>query len=225
MAKKTETSNFMYQLRLIVLDNYKDKKVLETPVGRYIRKELDSDRLIIVRELTELLMETDYLSEESKVFLSIPYINYQGVVDEIYINSGRITNANNVQSRVWYDKDKLVKELGGDLPIDVLEYMSRDVRIYLDRIANLRLKLSKADLLKGVELKFPRKTVYCDSILDEEFEEFLNIIAPYTKKCMSKVANGIDEKVLGYIRYITTHKNLSDTDKKRYNDLKELIGY
>ena len=42
---------------------------------------------------------------------------------------------------------------------------------------------------------------------------------------MSKVANGIDEKVLGYIRYITTHKNLSDTDKKRYNDLKELIGY
>ena len=67
------------------------------------------------------------------------------------------------------------------------------MRIYLDRIANLRLKLSKADLLKGVEPKFPRKTVYCDSILDEEFEEFLNIIAPYTKN-EGKVANGVDER-------------------------------
>ena len=154
MAKKTETSNFMYQLRLIVLDNYKDKKVLETPVGRYIRKELDSDRLIIVRELTELLMETDYLSEESKVFLSIPYINYQGVVDEIYINSGRITNANNVQSRVWYDKDKLVKELGGDLPIDVLEYMSR-CRTSSRQTANLRPGFCNR-LPKG-RAKVPRK--------------------------------------------------------------------
>jgi len=223
MGRQTGTSDFMIQLRLIVLDNYKDKKLLDAPVGRYIRKELDDDRLKIVKDLTELLMETDYISEESKIFLSTPYINYQGVVDEIYINSNRITTTNNVQSKVWYDKEKLVRDLGGELPIDVLEYTNRDVRVYLDRIANLRLKINKSDLLKEVGLKFPKKTVYCDNIDDEEFEEFLDIIAPYTKKCMSEVANGIDEKVLGYIRYITTHKNLSETDKKRYADLKELI--
>ena len=223
MGRQTGTSNFMIQLRLIVLDNYKDKKLLDAPVGRYIRKELDDDRLKLVKDLTELLMETDYISEESKIFLSTPYINYQGVVDEIYINSNRITTTNNVQSKVWYDKEKLVRDLGGELPIDVLEYTNRDVRVYLDRIANLRLKINKSDLLKEVGLKFPKKTVYCDNIDDEDFEEFLDVIAPYTKKCMGRVANGIDEKVLGYIRYITTHKNLSETDKKRYADLKELI--
>lgn len=223
MAKKTETSNFMSQLRLIILDNYKDGVVLDEPIGRYIRKEMDDGRLSLLSNITDLLMNTDYISEESRIFLSIPYINYQGIVDEVYINSGRITTANNVQSKVWYDKEKIVRDLGGELPIDVLEYTNRDIKVYLDRLANLRLKVSKSDILKEVKLKFPKETVYCDSISDSDFEEFLDVIAPYTQRCMAHVSNGIDKKILGYIRYITTHVNLSDTDKRRYADLRELI--
>ena len=224
MGKMTEASAFMNQLRVIVLENYKEGKVLDSLTGRYIRKQLDADRLKLMRDLTEFLMETDYISEESKIYLSVPYITYKGVVDEMYIRHNKIVNLSTVQSKIWYDKGKLVKEFGADMPLDIIEYTNKDVKIYMDKLATLRLKVNKVNILDNVALDFPKETIYCDSISDEEFEEFLDIIAPYTKKCMGNVVKNIDEKVLGYIRYITTHKCLNDTDKQRYADLKELIG-
>ena len=50
------------------------------------------------------------------------------------------------------------------------------------------------------------------------------MIAPYTKKVRERVENSIDKHVLGYIRYISTRKDLSDTDRERYNELRKFVG-
>ena len=224
LGNNKDTSNYMKQLRLIVLDMYKDGVVLDTPIGKYIRKEMDESRVKLLVRLTELLMLTDYIGEESKVYLSIPYINYEGIVDEVYINSGKITNVNAVQSKIWYDKEKIVKEFGDSMPIDILEYTNRDVKEYLDKVHNVWLKVEGKDILKNVSLKFDDETEYCDDITDDEFEDFIAMIAPYTKKVRERVENSIDKHVLGYIRYISTRKDLSDTDRERYNELRKFVG-
>jgi hypothetical protein len=196
--------------------------MLTSRLKEYVKKDLDEQRVKLMFDLTDLLMNTDYISEESKLYLSVRYINYAGMVDELYKATGKLSNESAIQSRVWYDKKKLVNDLGENIVLDTIEYTKQDITKYMDRISVIRLKVNKVDLLKEVSLEFPREVVYCDDITDEQFEEFLDVIAPYTKNCMKQVVSNIDENVLGYIRYITTHSIISETDKDRYNQLKEL---
>lgn len=63
------------------------------------------------------------------------------------------------------------------------------------------------------------------SVQDKEFDTFLKLLRPYSKRAVDNVNNSIPDKLKGYIQYLCNGNkgSLSDIDNKRYNMLKSLL--
>ena len=62
-------------------------------------------------------------------------------------------------------------------------------------------------------------------ITDDEFDEFLEAIAPYTVKAKEIVSQTIGDEVKGYFNFLCRNSDLSEKDMERLNELKKLLGY
>lgn len=227
MGRTSETSKMMQQLRFLVCECYDNVggTVFETPKFYRLHKIEDSRRISLMLRITRLLMCTDYCSSATKIWLSYPYITMKGVRLELYKTSGELVNVSTIQSRIFYDSNKLCKDFTTSIVTDVCEVLSNPIDGYERKVSELGQKYFGETILNDVEISIKYGEA-CDTkdITDETFNEFMEIIYPYIKRVREATENALDSKVCYYVNMLVTGECKNEKDKERLEQLKEFIN-
>ena len=134
-------------------------------------------------------------------------------------------NINTVKSKVWNDKKKIITDFGEDLFGDIIRYRDVDMASYMDKLNRLQVKYNNVSILKNIDLNLRLDdTSINKSITEEEFQEFLGIIAPYSKRHKRFISDNIPRSMVGYAMYLLSNNMLFGDDLERKNTLLELLG-
>lgn len=224
MGRRAEV-DILGQLRSVVSDFVVDNQVLEVPLGRRIKKELSEERVNILRSLIKLVMFSDYTTIETKTYLSENYITYRGVAKELELRDGKPRNVHTVQSKIAYDKGKLCSAVGLGIITDVVDYSTRDISSYLERIEQAIYNSDRDRVLKRVKLSFSGDMPKVDDLDNDKFIEGLELMKLYSKESISNAENKLVESgFVSYVKYLeSSSKPLTSIEIKRLARLKEEI--
>ena len=203
---------------------YENGKVLDTPRGRYMNKNLDSDTIDVLRELVRLVIDNKMVTLETRLYISDIYITYKGVADKIQSLTGELPNVNTVQSKIWSDKNKLVRYFGENVFLDLIEYNDKEkLPEYREKIMYAYQKYGNDKVLNNLGINIP-KCAMVSEVNQDDFNDFISAIGPYTKAHMKFVEDNLDRDVAGYCRYILSSSNLTDKDKENKQIIMDMIG-
>lgn len=225
MGRRAEV-DLLGQLRSVVSDFIVDNQILDKPTGKRIKKELNEERIAILKALVKLVMFSDYTNTETKTYLGNNYITYRGVGKELELRDGKPRNARTVQSKIAYDKGKLYSDIGLGIITDVVDYSTRDISHYLDRIEQALYKSDNNRILKRVKLSFGEDTLNVKDMELEKFNEGLELLKLYSKESISKAEKVLVESgFVSYVRHLeSSSKPLTSNEIKRLARLKEEIN-
>jgi len=211
------------QLKGLVEDFTDDNgNILDKPKYKNIKTWIQGDRIEFLRQLVDLLLNSKWLKEETKIYIKDRYITKEGVYEKLKY-AGKDVNLNTIRSNIHNDMKRIASAFGERFLVNVTEYMNFDITSYKQILADLRAKKSNVKILNNIALKLPPGDS-TTSISQEEFDEFMSIIKPYTKRQMEFISNEISNSVVGYIKYILTSTLLNDVDKQRKEQLMMLLG-
>lgn len=222
MASK---DSFTSQLKDVIADFYdtSNKKVYAEPKGRYIKKELNKNQIRALKDITRVVMCTDIVSDTYKQYLLMRYGTYKDLADEIEVKCGASFNTSTLQSRVWTNRNKLV-QLYGDKCISNIIMYNKFIDKYNAISREILFKyVGDENILNSLCIKIDSNVASCNSITDEQFDDFVDMILPYTKRTVKYLLESLDKDVIGYIKYLMCTSDLSDTDFSRYDRLRKLI--
>ncbi len=210
------------QLKDLISDFVVDGDIMEKQLGKTVKKNLSRYRIQFIVQFIDLLLNTDFISEETKVYISDRYLTLDGARKKI----GGNTNLNTLKAKVWYDKNKIVREFGDRFLVDIIDYNNIDIASYVDKLGKLRRKYYSDIMLKGLALEIklddlPAEEV--EELNDEEFEELINVIAPYSRKHMDYLANNLTRKSIMYMMYILNNYSISNKDLERRKLLMDIL--
>lgn len=213
------------QLRSLVSDYYNGGNILDTPNNSYKYSTVDMDGEEIIKDVIYLLMNTYYVGEVTKLYLSNPYTTYEGITVLYNKNKTKPIKTSSVRKMVWCDKEKFITDFGEDFIVNLLNGRDIDIEQYKLKLTDLLLSNSQSKLLNGVDLNLDNKdNIFNDTVSDEDFEEFLRLIRPYIKKNKRRAQESLDINVIAYINYIVSHQSLMDIDKERLERLSKEIN-
>lgn len=208
------STSILKQLKPVVCDFLdKDGNILYEPSGRYIRINIKPDRIEFLRQFIDLLLNTKYISKETKMYISNRYMTISNVYEELKVSNKDI-NLNTVKAKIFYDKNKIAALFGDDMLAKVIEYKDTDMGEYWEKIYKALEKYGSTGVFDGIALKMPPSNLEKE-ITDEEFNEFIECIKPYLLTHMQEKSKGINRKVVGYIKYIMSSSVLSKEDIER----------
>ena len=216
-------SNFTKQLKELVGDFVSaDGEILDYPIGRIGCKKLDDRRIKLLKIFIDLLINTRFTRDVTKLYISQKYITFEGVAEQLQAQGQEIC-VSSVQSRVFYDKRRIEIHIGGNILVDILEYKNVDLDRYEQKLLDLMVQHSNGYMFQTIALHLPTPTFTTD-LSEEEFEEFFRIIAPFSKNHMKFISDNIDTKALGYCKYIISSNVLTEVDKERRDRVLALLG-
>lgn len=211
----------------VIYDLYDNGVILELPKGYFIKTTVSEDRLKLLKDYIWLLLNTEFISEETKLYLSDRKHTPTTVADDMELLKGRRVKMATVASKIRYDRDKVTSMIGENIVVDCVIYYNRSIEGYRNKVDNLLVKYNENKLLDSIDIKIRDKEKLGidieNDITDEEIDLFLSQIEPYIKKNKEEIENKIDFKVASYIKYIDSKISLSDTEKLRLEKIKNKI--
>lgn len=199
----------------------KEGNILERPLYKWIKLDISDERIEFLRQLVDLLLNTKWLNEETKMYLKDKFITKEGVYENLKY-SGRSVNLNTIRSNIHNDIKKVASAFGERFLVEVVGYPNSDITSYKKILAEIRMKKSNTKLLDNIALQLP-KGDDTTSVTQEEFDEFISIIKPYTRNQMRFISSELSNSVVGYIKYILSSSLLTDVDKQRREILMMLL--
>lgn len=224
MAEQT----FLRQMKELVFSYYRDGEIKDRPTGTLGEKIKDSEINEFLRGYVGLLVSTRFLSDEGRIYIMDPYITYRGVTQKLTNTGVKEANSNTVQSKVFWDKNKMLRYFGDSFYKDLVLYGKKDNLPYLNAQLNKALEVYSYGkvLQKGIAVKLPdTDDIQCSpEISDERFDEFIGIILPYTNKQMQAVSSLIDKEVVKYCKdLLGASGELSDKEIERKQLLMDML--
>ena len=195
---------FLKQLKELVSCYYIDGEVLASPSGILANKIVDSDINDFLIDYVNLLINTNFLTEEGKIYISDRYITYRGVAQKLSNIELRDVNVNTVQSKVFWDKNKILRYFGDSFYADLVDKGDKGNLDYLRASLKKAYKKYGYDniLQTGLTIKLPDTddSTEIGDISEDRFNEFISIILPYTNKQVKEVSKHIDKEMIRYCR-------------------------
>ena len=229
MSKVTAKSAVFSQLRFIVNECYDNDKKEVVPF-RYFRwdRKLSNNAENFFKDLSWLLLETDYMTDETKCYLLNPWLPIKGVVNELRLTgrNGKSLNANTVQTQIYRCRERFVKDFGNEVLSDILEANDRNIDRYRNVLDGLMVKYGKVDIIKLTALKgeFEKPEEIRKDISDEDFDYFIEMVMPYTERVMDVVLKEMDKDVLGYANFILNNPSVKGRELERREELINRLG-
>lgn len=216
--------NELKKLIPCVIDNNGNFRTI--PIGIVKRQELSEERIRIIQTFVRLLVNTNFLQPETKIYISNEYITIDGVYDKIKNGDytvDREATFNSVRNRIYRDQMKISNTFGNDIVTDLYS-SSKKIDKYINIMAEQFAKLADSTLKDSLRLDIPKDCIN-SSITDDEFNNFIEIIKPYTEIKAKEVEDNIDNRVSGYFNYILSCPDecLSEDDLDRKILLVELL--
>lgn len=217
---------YFKQLKGLVADFTENGEILKEPRGNTAKKGLNKDSKEFLTQFVDLLLTSRMLCDETKEYIKNPFITYAGVSDILSARDGREYNANTVQTKMWNDKNKVIKFFGERMLIQLIEYRDTSgLTEYKKSLEQAWNKYSKAKVLDSIALKLPTIEGEVDTENGRElFQEFIGVIAPYTKKHMQFISSNVSIDAVAYCRQILSRTCASDEDRKNKELLEELLS-
>ncbi|AKL96184.1 hypothetical protein CACET_c27390 [Clostridium aceticum] len=193
--------------------------------GVYRNVKLSERRYEFLKGLINLVMTTRITSENTK-----NYIKSNGSSVRDFVNSYNLTvkeeeqlKASSVSQNVDYDRKKLLNFFPNDTVIKVIFSYELNITEY-EKMLNMAYTKygGNRKMLNNLALTIP-KTAVNDNLTEEEFEELLRVIAPYTKAQRKYISENIPDEQVGYLNYLVSAHKLEGEDLKRYKILKVLL--
>jgi hypothetical protein len=200
-------------------------EIFERSVGNIAKRNLSKDREDFLKRYINLIINTKIVSDTTKMYIrsSLPSVAsvityYNSMVDE-----PQKINIKTAQSKIDYDTRKLAKYFPDDMLSQIVANRNCSLKDY-DKALNLAISDygQKNKLLDNLILKLPKVTPQ-DSLDEDEFTAFLDMISPYIKKNIRYLEEHIPEKSVGYLLYLMSAPNLTGDNKERYKLLKEIM--
>ena len=207
-----------------MVDNNGNIKAL--PSGTTGRLNLSNNRLKFLSDLIRLLNDTDIINEETKIYINNRYISIRGSNMEMNkrIGEGRHKiREGTTRSRIYYDKEKLTKIFGESMFPDVLSRRG-SIAIYERILAEQYVKYCGSNNYRdNLIINIPEDCMNSE-LGDEEFDEFLTIIAPYSKNHIKYIEDNLGERASSYFNYLISMPNLGGIHKQRLDRLRLILG-
>lgn len=201
------------------------------PIGELKKRNLSESRLNLLKSLYTLIMTEGFLTRETRMYLTDPYITMNGInsilnreLEEKSPGSPEIT-LNATYSKIGAGKRKLNEYFGNSIMSDILFKTQNEeaIKQYSSRVAAAYAKNKKTStngvLRENLALEL-RTDIMNSELTSEKFDDFIATITPYIKEQMKVVADGIDDDTVGYFNYLLYSPILSDEDKLRLDRLR-----
>lgn len=215
MSSKTITK----QLKALVEDfTDSEGNILERPKGRFVRKKLDERRIMFLRRFVDLLLNTGFVSEETKLYIKNRYITQEGVAEAMR-ERGKEANPNSVSAKIWYDKNKIVHLFGTRFLVEITEYDNVNMEDYEIKLDKAFAKYCNNKALKDIIIDLPTGR-YERKLEDEEFIQLLEKLKPYIKINVKKVSESITSGEVGYIEFLLS-SNILDSGELKHRRILE----
>ena len=237
-------NNIFKGLKEIIYAMYDNRGVERITYFAPISKiDLSEARLTLLRNLCDLVLNTDIISEWSKMYIKDKNITLRSLTDEInrineekkqlvktkvgnetvYAIGGEVSS-NTVRSKIEYEQKKLTLALGSkDIIVDILYYPSRSIEEYQIRVANLLSEYrGGANLRDNLNLKFDNK-VYTKTYNGNFMDKYENILYTYLESTRKSIEDELskDSDFVGYFNYLLS--GIHTDDKKVLADRRSLI--
>jgi hypothetical protein len=197
------------------------------PNGNLAKKELSSERIEFLRLFVNLLLNTTFITEKTKLYVSEKHSSYVSLAEKLQKEQGLEINPSTLQSTVWLDKNKIERYFTSKVLLDVIEYTNTDISRYIATAKELINKYGQSSLLtKNIIIKLPDCEVQNTKVSDAEFNDFISTISPYIKSQAQYVSENTSTSLVGYCKYIlnSTDGNLDEQDSQRRKLLLSLLG-
>lgn len=216
--------NELKKLIHCVVDNNGNFRTI--PIGMVKKLELPEERIRIIQTFVRLLVSTDFLQPDTRIYITNEYITIDGVYEKIKNGDytvGREVTFNSVRNRIYRDQMKISNTFGNDIVTD-LYASSKKVDKYINIMAEQFAKLADSTLKDGLRLNISKDCIN-SSVTDDEFNSFIEVIKPYTEIRMKEVEDSIDDRVAGYFNYLLSCPDecLSEDDLDRKIVLVEVL--
>ena len=211
-------SNVVYNLKGVI-NNYYDlenKRVLEKGRNGDI---LPIDRRILLKDIIDLCLYTNYTNMEFKIYLTSPGVILSNLSEVILNKTGSSVNDMTARNKVGYCRKKIANDLGEDIILKILDKRLPDLSDYVERVANTKLRYMDFNLgnVYAIDLNNVKPNIKKASY--EDMRSVLNKLDAYTKKNVDKLLSDEEKEVLGYIKYL----NCSDTADENELKIKNYI--
>lgn len=237
-------NNIFRGLKEVIYAMYDNKGVERITYYAPLSKiNLSEARLTLLRNFCDLVLNTDMLSEWSKMYIKDKNITLKSLTEEInrineekkalvkvksgndvvYEIGGEVSQ-NTVRSKIEYEQKKLSIALGGkDMIVDILYYPSRSIEDYQVRVANLIAEhRGGTDLRNKLCISLDKK-VYSKKFDGDFMSKYQDIIYTYlesTRKAIEEELNK-DTDFVGYFNYLLS--GIHTDDAKVMEDRRQLI--
>ncbi len=219
----SEHGNLTKQLKQLIYEFVTPEgKISEQPTGQYYtRKQLGDSRIKLLRILADILVNTRFLKEPTKYYIGNRYMSIQGVAAQMkYI--GKEISANTVQSIIWTDMMRFDAKLSKNILVDIVDY-GKDLGVYEEKLLKTLSFYSNGHMFRNLALKLPEPIMRAEAS-DEQFQDFIYSIAPFTPHHMAYLSENISREMLGYANYLISTSLLSDEEQERKELLLELLS-
>lgn len=197
--------------------------ILNKPLGKVVRKELDKDRVDFLRHYIDLLLNSPMLTAETRLYMTNRYITYDGVSESLSVPGKPKVNPSTTKAKIWQDKNKIIMAFGDRLVVDMLEYDVIDMDSYRDKLRAAQERYGMSKLLRNICLTLPETPQEVKSLSDKDFQEFWETVSPFTRVNMRDKVNQINLDALSYARHILSSGLLTAADIERKNRLIDLL--
>ncbi|MBU3072841.1 hypothetical protein [Clostridium estertheticum] len=167
--------------------------------------KLNKKRMDFIKQFIDLLLNTKFISNESKIYLLNKNYTMRNVHEEIQKLGSKIAYRT-VTAKIYYDATKVASYFTNNIS-DILFYDKVNMDIYEEALSEALNKYSNKKILhQNIGLKLP-KTKLNRSLSDQEFEDFMQIIQPYLKSQMDYIFENISKDSVGYAEFILSSSN------------------
>lgn len=225
MSSKGVYSDFAKLLKNVVAGLYDTNtgEIRECFDNVAMRVEIKGKALVVLKKIVQMVMNTDFVSKETKLYISLPTLSYGDIADMIKKEEGA------VKAKVWKDMQKIKELIGENTLKRIIYYDDEEVIERCSASINEYTADNKEDtILDGfiIDLKEKEwKEVTGKEVTEEEFKEALELLNPYTLGYAELIKRTLGEKMINYINSLAYNEEvLEKEDKERLNRIRSIIG-
>ena len=202
-----------------------DGSLYERPIGSIAKRDISKDKDDFLKKYIDLIMNTKIVSDTTKIYITSTLPSVASVIKQynLGLDEHKQINIKTAQSKIDYDGKKLLKYFPDDMLSKVIGFSNCDLSQYIKMLNFAISNYKKKDkLLDNIMLTLPSVPVE-DSLSDEELQDFIQILSPFTKKHRNYVENHLTERAVGYLYYLTSTPSLSGKHKEHYSLIKQIL--
>lgn len=231
-------STIMGMLKQVIYSMYDNNGNLRVKfIGSLADIELSEGRIDLLKNITDLVLNTNIISEETKIYLkdrNIKVSQVNEIINErrkekkeaiekklgnsINYDEYKEVSVNSTQSKITYDRQRLEKMLGSDILTNIIYQRAYNIEEYQIKVGKLLEKYKNIASLREELVLNLKEDCYNKEYNGDFKQDSIKLLKPYIKSEIEQVEKEINNNLdfVGYFNYLLSGVTCS-TEKDKEN--------